>query len=338
MRLRRRGGATTRPEGRPPSGSAKERVSFGQRLQRFLRSAGARPGGPEATKRRRLMTAGLVLYLAVLIGTALAYNLPLLRQQAVVRSQAERETRRVASMQRLLRELDEERLRRVRLLIERDVRYRALPSAADLPIAVDKLRQVPALSGGSARGVDYSEPRWSGNNGQLQTHATFSGTWPEALAYIAALHGVLPESALERLTIRFDGPGSVAADLLLTAAALRERPEEAPVWDGDGAWQRAEAAVQGIDVAGSPFTPSPLLWHEGYAAGMDLPELRLAGIARQRDGNSLALFVYDGETQLVRPGSRIGEIEVVAVDDDGVVISIAGRAFKLQVGKGPQAW
>src|SRR5690554_6610399 len=105
-----RGATTAVPEGRSPAGPGGG-VGFGARLQRFLRPAREPAGGAEAGKRRRLLTAALVVYLVVLVAGAVAYNLPLLRQQAVLRSQAERETRRVAGMQRLITDLDEERAR-----------------------------------------------------------------------------------------------------------------------------------------------------------------------------------------------------------------------------------
>lgn len=338
MMTRWRAAASAAGEGQSAAPAAAGRPGLGARLQRLLRFATEPDAGAQAARRRRLFTALLIVYLVALVAGSLAYNVPLLSQQSAMRAQAERETLRVASMQRLTANVDEERAKAAKLVIERAQRYRRLPGEADLPVAIEQVRRLPALSGGEARGVDNSPPRWSGNSGQLQTHATFYGTWPEALAYIAAMNGLLPESTLERLTVRFDGPGRVVADVLLTAAAARERPEDVPAWDGDAAWRRAEAAVADVHPAGSPFMPGALLWYEGRAAGMALPELRLAGLARQQDGDVLALLVYGGESRLVRPGSRVGDIEVMAIDDEGAVIAIGGRTFKLQVGKAPQAW
>lgn len=339
MRLQLRGRTAATPQARPSRRGAGERVGLGERLRRFLRSDTDQPAGSVAARRRRLQTGLLVGYLVLLVAGALAYNLPLLSRQAAARDQAEREAVRISSLQRLTGELEQERNRHVELLLEREQRYRTLPSEADLPVAIEELRQLPALSGGSAQGVNYSEPRWSGNSGQLQTRSAFAGTWQQALSYVAAMDALLPASGVERLSVRLDGrPGRVSMDLAVAVAVLRERPEGMPGWDGLGAWQRAEAAAGGVVANGLPFTPGAMVWHEAQTVGIGLPEMRLAGLARQRDGATLALLVYDGESQLVRPGSRVGEVEVVAVQDDGVVISIAGRTYKLRVGQEPEAW
>src|SRR5690606_29079147 len=84
------------PEGQPPAAPGGGRPGLGARLQRLLRPGGG-PGGSPASgtgdgTRRWLLTAALALYLVVLVAGALAYNLPLLREQAVLRGQAERET------------------------------------------------------------------------------------------------------------------------------------------------------------------------------------------------------------------------------------------------------
>lgn len=321
----------------PPSrqlSTRHERDSLRARVRSFFHPPENGANG-EPLHRRRLRVAVLVLYLGVLLSGALAYNLPLAGRQAEIRAQAEREALRIAGMQQLSHELDQERLRHAELLAQREARYRVLPGEADLPVALEELRQLSALSGGLARGVEYSEPRWTATSGVLETHVSFSGTWPEALAYLAALQGLLPELAFERLSFRLDGPGRVTADLLLSAAVLRERPDGAPAWDAAAAWGRAQTAAWEAVPAGTPFTPSAAVWQEGYAAGMGLPQLRLAGVARRGDGEAMALVVYGSETRLVRPGQRVGEIEVVAVDGDGVVISIAGRTYRLQVGQPP---
>ncbi len=336
--LGRQPASTPAPRQRPLPRRAGPKGSLQERLKQFLRAGAEQPAAGEAGRRRRLLTFLLVAYFVVLFGGALAVNVPLLNRQTVAREQAERDALRIASTQRLMAELEQEQVRHGQLLRELDERYRALPGAADLPVAMEKLRELAAVTGGSAHGVDYSEPRWSGSSGQLQTRAAFSGFWQEALAFIAALDAALPASALERLSVRLDGqPGRVAVDLTLSMAVMRERPAGKPVWDPQAAWARAETAARGVVVSGFPFTPGALLWYEGRAAGMGLPELRLAGIARQRDGATVALVVYDGESRLVRPGSRVGVVEVVTVEDDGVVITISGRPYKLQVGKAPVA-
>ncbi|OUN01829.1 MAG: hypothetical protein BAA04_12360 [Firmicutes bacterium ZCTH02-B6] len=311
-------------------------MGFGTRLLGFFRTGSE--GAGEPGRRRRLLSILLVVYLVLLAAGAAAINVPLFSRQAAAREQVEQEARRIAGMQRSMVELQQELLRREHLLEELAVRYRALPGAADLPIAMDELRRLPALTGGSVSGVDYSEPRWSGNSGQLETRAAFAGSWPQGLAYIAALDAALPASAVERLTVRLNRqPGRVTVDLSLSVAVIRERPQDKPAWDAAAARARAEVAAKNTAVNGFPFTPGAVLWQSGWSAGLGLPELRLAGIVRQQNGATLALLVYDGEAQLVRPGSRLGEVEVVAVEADGVLVAIAGRSYKLQVGKVPQA-
>lgn len=316
---------------------AGSRLPFRERLRVWFGLSGGPTAGEAVDKRRGYVSIGLVVYLTVVVVLALAYNLPILVEQRTVRSQVESGALKVASMQRVSGQLEAERERYRELVAERERRYRELPEAADLPVVVERLQQLSTWSGGSVGGVEYLEPRWSGEVGQLQTHAALTGNLREVTAYIAAMHAMLPASALERLSVRLDGePGRVSADLLVSVAALRERPDDAPTWDLADAWQRAGTAVRGLTLAGSPFTPGAHLWQQAREVGIDLPELRLAGIARRGD-EVLALVVYDGQGRLVRSGSRIGELHVASVDPEGVDFEINGRRLRLNVADASKA-
>ena len=96
----------------------------------------------------------------------------------------------------------------------------------------------------------------------------------------------------------------------------------------DGAWLRAGKAAEDVQIVGFPFTPAAELWASGRTAGLNLPELRLAGIARLGD-EAVALIVYDDETWFARPGSRAGELQVVSIDATGDVLELDGYRFRL---------
>ncbi len=328
--------AASKPPIRSLPTRAGERVRLRDRIRDWLGLAGDSGIVDQKDRRRRVLSIGLTVYLIVLATGAFAFNIAILREHGIVRSQVEIGSTRVAAMQRVAREVDAERQRSVELGDELARAYRELPGAVELPIVMSRLSELPTLSGGSASGVEYSEPRWSGGSGYLQTHATLRGSLREVVAYIEAMKAMLPTATLERLSIRLDRePGKVAADLLLSAAVIRDRPTGAPPWDVEAAWRRAEAAAVSASISGFPFTPGARLWQEGRAAGIDLPELRLSGVARQGD-QAYALIVYDGKSSLVRSGARVGAIEVISVDLDGILVTVGGRLLKFEVAGAPQ--
>lgn len=329
----RRPGPTTRPS--VPAGatavSKGEKRSLRALLREWFGSAeGPGLGGP-AQRRRRIVTAGLIAYLVLLVAGGLLYNVPVLNRQGDVREMVESGALKVASLARLTGDLEAETLRRDALMAQRKQRYRELPAAVDLPIVLGRIERLPTLSGGTATGIDYSEPRWENGAGRLQTHASFRGSLRQALAYVSALKALFPTTALERFSVRLDGaPGRIAADMLMSVAVLEERPAEVSAWDSAAGWERAEAAAPEVALVGHPFTPDVRLWQRSRDAGLDLPELKLAGVAR-RGGEVLALVVYDGEGVLARPGSRVGQFEVVQVDADGIVVAVEGRRMRLEM-------
>lgn len=317
--------------GRPAISRAGDRLTLRERLAVWFGLSGGPTAGEPLDKRRVYLTAGLGVYLVLLIALALAYNVPILAEMRTVRSQVESGAAKVASLQRVASQLDTERERRAELLAERDRRYRELPDAADLPVVVERLQRLAEWTGGSVSGVEYSEPRWTGDVGQLQTHAALEGSFRNVAAYVAAMDALLPASSLERLAIRLEsGPGRVLTDLLISVGALKGRPDDAPRWDSHWAWERAGTAASGVTVAGSPFTPGASLWQHAREAGVQLPELRLAGIARS-DDEIFALIVYDGQGRLVRSGSRMDEFYVVSVDYEGVDLEVDDRRLRLSL-------
>lgn len=323
--------AATQPPGRPMMSRAGDRLTLRERFSVWFGLSGGPAAGEPLDKRRVYRTIGLGVYLALLMIVALVYNVPILSETRSVRSQVESGAAKVASMQRVQSQLDAERVRWAELMAERERRYRELPDAADLPVVVERLQKLPEWTGGSVSGVEYSEPRWTGDVGLLQTHATVEGNFRNVAAYVGAMNAMLPESSLERLTVRLgSGPGRVSADLLVSVAAIRERPSDAPRWDPDLAWERAGAGATGVTLAGSPFTPGASLWAQAREAGIELPELRLAGIAR-RGEEVLALVVYDGQARLVRGGSRMEEFNVVSVDSRSVILEIDERRLRLDL-------
>lgn len=333
-----RRGRGTEPQGaeQPRARSSAARMSLRDRLSSLLGLSGGPAFGESIGGRRRVLTIGLIVYLIVLVVAALAYNLPIRSETNVLRTQVETGSLKVASMQRFMGQLETERVRHGELIARREQLYQGLPSAVELPIVVARMGQLPTWSGGTVTGVEYSEPRWSDGMGQLQTQAIVTGSLREVVAYIAAAQAMLPTGALERFSVRLDDrPGRVSAHLLVSAAALHERPEGVPEWDAEAAWRRAEEATRQVVLTGAPFTPAAHMWQLGRDAGLDIPELRLAGIAR-RDDEVLALIVYDGEGWLARPGSRAGDLEVISVDPTGVAVEIDGRPLWLDVAGTPR--
>lgn len=283
-------------------------------------------------RRRRILSVVLIAYLVILLLGALLYNFAILREQADLRTQVEMGSIKVASMQRLMGQVEAEGQNGSDLELRLEQLYRELPGAVELPIVIQRLAQLSTWSGGLVSGIEYTEPRWSGGVGHLQTHASLNGSLREVAAYVKAMSAMLPASTLERLSIRLGSePGQVSADLLISAAAIRERPAGTPRWDMEAAWRRAEAAARQTTVSGFPFTPGAQLWQVGRDAGIDLPELRLAGIAR-RGGEAFALIVYGDENLLVRSGGRVGAVEVISIDSDGILVQVGGRTLRFELG------
>ena len=324
-------GVAARSPGRPLASPAGARESLRDRLRAWFGKKAAPGPSIHIDGRRRFMSLALLVYLLAVSAGAVIYNVSVLRQESDLRRQVESGSVRVASIQRLTGQLDAERQTGAELQARLDQLYRELPGAVELPLVMARLAQLQNWSGGSVSGNEYSEPRWTGDLGQLQTHAALRGSLQEVVAYIRAVKALLPAAALERLTIRLDGePGIVSADLLFSAAVMRERPAAAPVWDLEAALMRAEGAVRTAEVPGYPFTPGMRLWREARAAGMSLPELRLAGVARTAN-EAVAVIVYHGSSALVRAGDRVGPVEVLSVDAGGVLAAVGGRVVRLEM-------
>lgn len=279
---------------------------------------------PLATRRKVLIGLVATLYVVV-IGGGVFYNFMLLSTYNSHEAEVMHRADSLATMPLLRTQILEAQRIGAELDLERQFRFNLLPDWSTVPLAVEWLESLQDVVGGHVRRVDYSPPRWQGDAGVVPVSLEYVGSFDGIVNYLTAATAGLPSLAVGQLTVAPVSPTGEELRLLasMRLEILESRPEGVDGWDGAS---RPRPVVQEGDR--SPFAPPPGLWSAARRAGVGLPELGLQGIAQAGD-ERLAVLVLDGHQHVVRSGTRLGDVLVVRVDPEAVVVQVGTRQATL---------
>lgn len=279
---------------------------------------------PLATRRKVLVGLVIALYVVV-IGGGVFYNFLLLDTYNAYESEVMHRADAVTTMPLLRTQILDAQRTGFELTLDRQYLFGLLPDWSTVPLVVEWLESLEDVVGGRVRRVDYSLPRWQGDAGVVPISLEYNGTFDGIVNYLTAVTEGLPSLTVGQLTI---APVSATGEELRLVASMRldiiqSRPPDGDVWD---AAARPRPIV--AEGARSPFAPPPGLWSAARRAGVALPELALQGIAQAGD-ERLAVLILDGNQHVVRDGTRLGDVLVLRVDPEAVVVQVGTRQATL---------
>lgn len=278
---------------------------------------------PLATRRKALLGFVIFLYVVV-IGGGVFYNVLLLTTLNADSSEVDHRVDGLATMPLLRSQILEAQRTTEELTEQHRDMFRLLPDWTTVPLVVEWLESVGDSVGGKVLRVDYSPPRWQAGRGTVPMSLEYVGDFQSVVHYLAVATAGLPSLAVNQASVVPVGATGEELRLLavMTLDVLEARPAGARPWDP------ATSAAAAVSPGRSPFAPPPGLWSAARRAGLSLPELRVQGIARAGD-ERLAVLVLDGQHHVVRSGTRLGDVLVVRVDPEAVVVQVGTRQATL---------